>query len=376
MQAPALDRERLRELARLRSGDGVGLSLFLDLDPERFATPPSRRSQITSLLDQAHRSAEGMELEHNQRMTIRRRIEEAREALADGSLFERAHGLGLFIGFNGQRAIRLPAVLAPEVSIDEMPLIRPLLPAEAEDRWCVVLVSRTNGRFLTGDERALSERIDVRDDVHGKHDQGGWSQARYQRSVEEEFRRHLDRVAGVALRLHESERFDQLLIGGTEENASALLDQLDSPLSSIYAGRFAVEVDDAGPDEVLKLASARMEEHRGEALARLRAELQEALGTGGPAVAGLEPTLEAINERRVRELLAAREIDSPGGRCPRCDLLSTAQTSTCPLDGSPLAQRARILDDAIRKAIGDSAEVRLLQTAAEAPSGIAALTHY
>jgi len=41
---------KLQRLARLRANGPRVLSVYLDLDPERFATPPARASEVDSLL--------------------------------------------------------------------------------------------------------------------------------------------------------------------------------------------------------------------------------------------------------------------------------------------------------------------------------------
>ena len=49
MQVTAPDRDRLRKLAELRLDRPVVLSLYLDLDPTEFATPPARATAVRSL---------------------------------------------------------------------------------------------------------------------------------------------------------------------------------------------------------------------------------------------------------------------------------------------------------------------------------------
>src|SRR5256885_9916650 len=61
------------------------------------------------------------------------------------------------------------------------------------------------------------------DEVHGQHDQGGWSQARYQRSVEKEVHDHLKRTAEVAFRRFQRLPFDRLDRKSTRLNSSHLV---------------------------------------------------------------------------------------------------------------------------------------------------------
>jgi hypothetical protein len=51
--------EQVRRLIEHR-GEHQVISLYLDLDPERFATPPARASQIRSLVDEGGRKIDGL----------------------------------------------------------------------------------------------------------------------------------------------------------------------------------------------------------------------------------------------------------------------------------------------------------------------------
>ena len=82
--------------------------------------------------------------------------------------------------------------------LDRTPYVEPLVADADAERWCVLLVNRRNARFFVGDGGTLEETDRVEDDVHSQHDQGGWSQARYQRGVEKEKDDHLVHVADVA----------------------------------------------------------------------------------------------------------------------------------------------------------------------------------
>src|SRR5436190_17677671 len=97
MQTNELNREKLRELAQFRPDDGAGvLSLFLNLDPSEFATPPARETEIRSLIDAAERSLrEADQLSHDGRKSLKQDIARAREYLSSAD-YSGAHGLALF----------------------------------------------------------------------------------------------------------------------------------------------------------------------------------------------------------------------------------------------------------------------------------------
>src|SRR5215469_8800243 len=90
--------EILRSLAETRATEETILSLYLDLDPGRFATGPARTTEIDSLLDQARRAIEAGERSHDERQALRATLEEAREILGGDRRWARgARGLALFV---------------------------------------------------------------------------------------------------------------------------------------------------------------------------------------------------------------------------------------------------------------------------------------
>ena len=56
MQVATLDEELLRRLAETRLERPLVLSLYLNLEPSEFATPPARATAVRSLLDAADRA--------------------------------------------------------------------------------------------------------------------------------------------------------------------------------------------------------------------------------------------------------------------------------------------------------------------------------
>jgi peptide chain release factor subunit 1 len=97
------------------------------------------------------------------------------------------------------------------------PALEPLIEAMPGPVWAVAVVSRKHGRVIRGTDTGLVEVGDVNDDVHRRHSQGGWSQARYQRGIEKETGDHVRRVCDLLFALHERRPFDHLAIVGPPE---------------------------------------------------------------------------------------------------------------------------------------------------------------
>ena len=289
MQTNELNSDLLRRLAELRPEGARVLSLFLNLDPSEFATPPARATEARSLIDQAERQLrDAGDLGHDAEKALRQDIERARDYLnrlsPDG-----AHAIALFACGPADlfEAIRLPRPVETRAVIDATPFVEPLVEMASPGHWMVVLVNRQTGRMLRGDRNHLSELQVIFDEVHGQHQQGGWSQARYQRSVDEDVQDHLRNVAEAVFVRFKRRSFDHLLIGGPVDAVNDFEDKLHQYLRERLAGRFEVDVENTKPDEVRQAAAPAMEkldrEREREALDRL----QEGVSKGGR---GARPT--------------------------------------------------------------------------------------
>jgi peptide chain release factor subunit 1 len=357
MQTSDLDRERLRALAALRPERGRVLSVYLNLDPSQFATPPARRSAISSVLDDAHRAIEAAGCDHEVDQELRHDLQRARDLLEDDPPTQGAHGLAVFLCEPADlfEIVRLPRPVASRVSIDPAPLVEPLAELLDETAWGVLLVNRRIARFFRGTRDRLTEVADRRDDVPGQHREGGLSQPRYERSIEEDVDHHLKSVAEQVFAEHQRRPLDALLLGSPEELAPRVEGALHPYLRERLAGRLSIDVEVPGPDEVLAAAQpvivAREREEAEQALSRLR----ERIGAGGAAAAGWADVLEALNERRV-EALVLDGGDGVGVRCPSCGWLGTG-TESCPVDGTTVERHDDIAEAAVEAAVGQSAKI-------------------
>jgi peptide subunit release factor 1 (eRF1) len=316
---------------------------------------------VRSLIDTAHKRMreEADSLDHDAKKALREDIERAEQFFeqmpADG-----AHALAVFAcGPAGLfEAIKLPRPLETRAVIDDSPFVEPLAELAMRGSWCILLVNRQNARMLRGSPERFEELPVVYDEVHRRHDQGGWSQARYQRSVDEEVKDHLKRAAEVALRRWQRAPFDCILTGGPEEAVSEFEGRLHPYLRERLAGRVKVDVENTTPDQIREAALPMIDEiderREREALERL----EEGVGTGGRGADGLEPTIAALNERRVEILLLSDRFDAAGVFCRHCGWVGTdLELTECPADGSPLEQRNNIAENAVELAILQKAQV-------------------
>jgi peptide chain release factor subunit 1 len=364
MQTNELNRSKLRELAGIRPGGAKVLSLYLNLDPTEFASAQARATEMSSLLDEADRRLRnGDSLTHEEKAHLREDVDRVRQFFNSPDFSAKgAHGLAIFASGPADvfEVIKLPRPVDTGVAINDTPFLEPLTDLAFEGSWGVFLVSRKMARILRGSRDGLEEIARISDDVHGWHDQGGWSQARYQRGIQKEADDHVKHAADVLFRRFRRTPFDRLLIGCPEEHCGEVEKRLHPYLRERIVGRIDVDVENTTPDQVLEAAAPKMEaedtRRERDALDRLEA----GLGTGGRGAAGLDDVLEMLNERRVEILLIEQGLNAPGVVCPNDGWVGT-EGSTCPVDGTPLEQRDDIIETAVQLAITQSAEVISVQ---------------
>jgi peptide chain release factor subunit 1 len=356
MKINDLDSATLRRLSGLRPPRGKVLSIYLDLDPSEFATPAARATAITSLLDEAERLARQDGFQHDERVALREDVARAREFFTSEFTARSAGAVALFAcgPANLFEALRLPRPTASTVVVDDTPWIEPLARIGGPEHLCVALVNRRTSRILRGSRERLEEVATVEDDVHGRHDQGGWSQPRYQRGIEKEVQDHLANTADRLFRGWKRRPFDSLLVAAAEELWPALEERLHPYLRERVVARFDADVENVSPADVVRLVSPVLEEADRERERRALARVEEGLGSAGNAETGLDAVLGALNERRVDLLVYTAGLRRPGVACPRCSWLGVEGTA-CPFDGGPLESRDDVVEDAIEAAVLQSA---------------------
>jgi peptide chain release factor subunit 1 len=369
-------KERLRELARLRPEGHKVLSLYLNLDPSEFPTPRDRSVELESLLDVAENALRQDSLEHDQKEALKRDLEEVRRYFAQdfdasgtrGLVIFSASGAGLF------EVLRLPRPISSSVVIDDSPFIEPLTTLPGTDGYCVLLINRQVARILVGGSERMREVTSIVDDVHRWHDQGGWSQARYQRGIVKETRDHIKHAADELFQRFKSGSVQRLIIGTPDELRGEIEAKLHSYLRDQIAGWIDIDMRST-PDQVAREAASIIrhdEEHRErEWLDRLKSEL----GRNARGVAGLEATLDALNERRVEAILLQDGFHASGWAS--ADRFLATQSGKSPT-GETLEQREDVIEPALESALDQSAEVIVVRhhPDLEALGSIAAVLRY
>jgi len=361
-----VDEGTVRALAQTRTQGQSVLSLYLDLDPAQFATAPARATEIDSLLDGAHREIEAGERPHDERQELRAALARTREIL-DGNQgwAQGARALALFVcqPIGLERLLRLAHPVKAAFVIADAPFIAPLAESAPVGRVCVALVDERFARILRGSPSRLGEAVSFGDPVHGRHKQGGWSQARYQRSQFEDAEAHLRHVGRALHNLLRIARYDRLLVACTAPLWPRVLAKLHPDVRAlVHPARLPLDVSDAGIDDVTRAAEAALAEEQRAREEAILAELREhhARDGDGRAAVGLAGVLQALVERRVEALLYEQGVSAAGVICPRCRWMGVG-AERCPVDGEALEARPSMLEEAVQAAVGQSADVLVVR---------------
>jgi peptide chain release factor subunit 1 len=305
-------REQLRRVAEAESPEAPILSVYLDLRPEAHGERPAERPQLTALRDHLEELLE----QHPAHSTARRSIEADRrrlERLLDGDETRALEGLAAFacdaIGlWEWAPSAEAFDMVVSAGRIADLFWLASL--ADADVPAIVVLTDTSSSRFFVVRRGALRERIGPEDDVeeHRRHDQGGWSQARFQRHVDEQDRRFAKRVADEIARLAGREHATAVVVCGEERATSALLGELgdreramllDIVHLDMHVGRDAVEA------AVLPRIRATREERAAEVAERALAGHR----AGALGVLGIDPVRRMLEQGAVAELVIDTAAD-------------------------------------------------------------------
>jgi peptide chain release factor subunit 1 len=362
MRANDLDPSRLRRLAGLKTPGSLVLSLYVDLDPTTFATPPARETQVTSLVDETDRRLRDCDLGHEARTAARRDLGRAREAM-EAVITNGSGALGLAV-FASEPAdlfevLRLPRPVDSRAVIDDSPWIEPLVRFGRTEHVCVALVDRHHVRVLHGTRDGLEELDPASPELRHPTDEAPPADVRHPRANDHEVRDHVKRVGYSLSAVLKSRGFDCLVIGAPGELRGAVEEYLHPYVRERFGGWLDVPVEYSSIEDVRRAAAERLDEERTRRDDDVLERLREGLGRGDRAAAGLRDVLPALNERRVETLLYDAGLQIQLVVCPRCGFLGVDEAA-CPLDGTATERRESGVENATETAMLQAADVRVL----------------
>jgi peptide chain release factor subunit 1 len=381
VSAGSVSWEQLRELAEFRAEQGCAVSLYVALDASDVPTAAGVESKVNSLLGQAERLVDERKraLGRVEREALKGDLERIRAWFDDGFDRQGARGVAVFAsGLDNFWSTLTTAVpVADDVRLAADLYLAPLARLVGRtDATLVARVGRELGTVYRLRGRQLVEIADESETVPGQHDQGGWSQGRYERHIDEIVERHWRRVAETLDACVRSLSGARVVLVGAEDMRSEFEEMLSNEVKGCLAG-WATAAAHLEGSALLDAVTPVLDNWWAGREETLLDRWREESGRNGRASAGWEQTLEAASDGRVELLLVQDGTDRPAFQCPQCGRAQSSDGS-CPLDGTTMESRDGGLDLALHQTLAHGGSVHVLRDRQDlAPvGGVAALLRF
>jgi peptide chain release factor subunit 1 len=347
----------LRELAGFRAEKGCAISLCLNLDPSDVPTAGDAQTRMNAMLHAADRT-DRTDLTHEQRVALKADFERIATWFDDEFERDGSQGLAVFAAGldNFWRTLALPQPVRDSAKVSSDFYVAPLVSLVSRgDGTIVAVVGREQGQLYRLRAGRLEEIAEHYDEQPGQHDQGGWSQGRYQRHIEKLVQEHLKGVAQELDRSKRQLRAPKIVLVCSDEMRSEFTDALSAEVRESLVGWTQAQAH-AGPGAILQAVTPVLEAAESKEEAEVIERWREEAGRNARAASGWEQTLEASSDARVELLLFREGADRPAYRCRACGRAAVSEGS-CPLDGTRLEPTDSGLDLAVHQTLANGGAV-------------------
>lgn len=268
--------------------------------------------------------------------------------LGDGDFFE---GLAIDAPFE-----------AHQIFVGHVPHLYPLVRViDQYPRYAALLLDSNRARIIVFALGEVEARTEVTGEKTRRHSMGGWSQARYQRRIDNIQLLHLKDVVDALETVVRDEAIDRIIVAGDAVIVARLREQLPAALAGKVMDVLRLDRH-AGEDDIIDEALAALRRKDAEGDAQRVAEVLDAWRAGGLGVAGPEATLNALQLGQVDELLvvAAPAALKPVQRLSADAAAAPSMTESPTGDGAQQTQ-VHLADTLVTKATQTGAAVRIIE---------------
>jgi peptide chain release factor subunit 1 len=224
-----------------------------------------------------------------------------------------ANGVAIFACSAGEmfEAVQMTAPIDQHwLYIGDMPHLYPLARVESKfPRFAAVVADTNSARIMVFATGELVSQQQLQGEKTRRSSQGGWSQARYQRHIENFHLQHAKDIVESLERIVLQEGINEILLAGEETILPLLREQMPKHLLDKVVDEIRLDAR-ASADEVLdatREAMDRLNERSDQE--KVEAAVSGYRG-GGLGVVGPEKTLQALVNGQVDELLLTANLDA------------------------------------------------------------------
>jgi len=356
-------RQQLDRLAAFEPTNLPFLSLYLDMRPDQHG----RENYSAWLRKTFAERGKTFRGDNEARKSFERDVERITKYLAD--VPRSANGLAIFAcsgAKNFFEAIQLNAAVDEHwLFIGSVPHLYPL--ARLNDqypRYAALLVDTNSARLFVFSLGAVEGERQVLNVKTRKTSMGGWSQARYQRHIENFHLHHMKEVVDVLDRIVRNENINQIVVSCDEVARPLLMEQLPPHLASRIVDIVHLDKNTPEPDVFRQTLDALREKNVATDAERVEAMIG-AWRAGGLAVVGPEDTLNALTMGQVEEMLITSTPASlrNAGRLPPNTAPGPIEVDTSAPNAGLDPNRMKLADELVTRAQQTGARVRFIEDA-------------
>jgi peptide chain release factor subunit 1 len=319
----------LRELARLAETDRTVLSAYVSVKrgwDDAYAFIERESKKLTQLLDRKERDYFQTSLSF-----LDDYLKDKRRQGFSGP------GVAFFadLGADFVRGVELVSEPEPLLAVDDEAIVYPLaLQLDEYEPIGVIMIDASCSRILIVAGQVIDDMDSFCKNVHHLSKVGGWSQMRYQRRRAKQIKRFAQDTIENAQSIFASAGIKRIVIAGRDRMVTALEQEFPSVWKNKVVATVRWDLDALDQDFVRRIRPLLEKAERDEEsnlLQKLVAELRRA----GLAVAGVEPTLKALNMGQVDTLFLSEELDLT----TKEELTSRAQATAAHVESIPEANK-------------------------------------
>lgn len=348
----AITESEIRSLASFKGGDAPVTSCYLDVDGHHTAPQHELIHEVELLVREAHSR-------HGDDPSVAADLDKVLALIRQGLNRSRTRGLAVFScsAHDLWQVVELPVPVRNQITVNHSPAVAQLEHViDHFERFGLLLADRQRARIFIYELGELVHSEELVDPLpRAEDDDHSYRRERADNHLSALVHQHLRRAADAAFELYKTAGFARFIIGGPDEITHELEGLLHPYLKERLEGRCPVPV--GAPDEEIRAAALTVEaqvERRKEG--QLVERLREAVGAGRRGVAGLDPTLRALAERRVDTLVVSAGFSAPGWRCTACGWIGRVGR-TCPTCGQEMLSVDDVVEEAVEEAVLQSCRV-------------------
>ena len=367
---------RLAELARLAPAPRPVVSVYLNT---RW-TDESQRERVRIFLKNHLRDARTARHDRPADEDLDWIDAQGQRIIAQAA-FPDASGVALFAGGDGLREVLpLRAAFEDAFVVNSTPFLRPLVDsAEEAVPALVVFVDGVSARLVALTPTGPGEEVALEHEVPGRHSTGGWAalaQSRYTRHIEVHRDQHYQATAAAVVALVERHGLGRIVLSGEARAVAVFREHLPTPLDARVGG--VVPGARYESTAVIATRAAELLAHIDQQDDANAVDRQlDAAAKGGRAVAGVAPTLEAVNKNAVQHLYLVRTFEQPGAVCEACAALQPPVLGRCLFCGGD-TRTAELGEAMVGRVLASGGEVSMVERHAglTGRDGVGAILRY